>query len=314
MVLKKCTLHIGSGKCGTTALQSILERERAWLTSQGVALFVPNDLAEINAMSMATYLQHSHPSEAHMITSRKVAPVLDQEERLARQRARFAATGADHLVVSNEYFTDFHPSRHAARLAILKKLMPACDDVTIVYYVRRPDDLFVSLYLQWFMPEIPVSMSTFYREFDFGGARGNALSLNWYQHARAIAEHFPAAKVIVRPYEEAAAVGIVRDFTRSASLGTLPASAIESQSNVSLRGLGYQIHKRVGRMLPTPARRLLSRALLRVNPRTRFDRTLLLPARLRREILDFYRSDFSRLFREFGVGDESDLKRLWYRG
>ncbi len=310
--MKEIIAHIGSGKCGSTAIQDALERHLDVLTEQRIALLVPSHLADINAMNMATYLSHQRVSEAHVARTRGVRAIPDAQEQLALFRDRIAGLDADKLVISNEFFVDVHPQRHAERLRILRELLP--DDgskLTLVYYVRKPDNLFASLYLQWFLPDLPVSMERFYRDFDFGGAGAQGLTLDWYRLVTAAKAQFPQARIIVRAYEKAAQDDLARDFWEAVGIDAMPDSLQSPRSNVSLRAMGYQVQARIGRHLPTRPRRFLYRALLRVNPKTRFDKFVLLSERKRRQILDYYAASYVRLFDEFGVGTSEELQRFW---
>jgi len=146
-------LHIGMSKTGSTSIQRILSTQRPSLLAQG--LFYPqspgHERHEYLAAEASTNKHHKAPP------ARPLWQGMTPVARLARFREEFAAEMADipanvhRLVVSAEQFSMFLLDRQSVQ-NLHDLLRPHVDSITVVVYLRRPDQHFTSLYtemLRW---------------------------------------------------------------------------------------------------------------------------------------------------------------------
>ena len=137
-------LHIGMQKTGTTALQSFLKSERAFLLKQNV--YYP-----------ATQADNRHTMLVRAIGSplnagRGRAPRRDDAEPLEQYLDQFTheinslPESVDIVIVSSEHFAAYPTQEHVQRLQ--KFLAPLFGRITVIVYLRRQDAHFASGYTQ----------------------------------------------------------------------------------------------------------------------------------------------------------------------
>ncbi|MEH6635889.1 MAG: hypothetical protein V7700_10235 [Halioglobus sp.] len=146
----RCVLHIGTEKTGSTAIQQYLYANREELRKVGVckslsagninnralpAAFIPDNMADdfLKARELVS-LQQRHNWKAQFL-------------RDFTAEIRSASEWADVFVISSEHFH----SRllHIDKVTALHEfLAPLCDDITIICYLRRQDQMALSLYSQ----------------------------------------------------------------------------------------------------------------------------------------------------------------------
>ena len=132
--IRQCYLHIGSGKTGTTAIQTNFFRHRRHL--RDISCFYPNN--DANHIFMATRFRED-PTEiaVHAKNGREskglIAEYIDQEmQQFEKDLSNF--TG-DTLFLSSEYFPPTSPEG-CKKLA--EYLHGFCAKVTVICYVRHP--------------------------------------------------------------------------------------------------------------------------------------------------------------------------------
>lgn len=138
-------LHVGSGKTGTSSVQSFLKANRARLARKGV--LYPLTPGRARHVQLGFYIKTEEELQ-HTVEWRRA-----DLGTLAEFRARFRAdlveeirdSGASRVIFSDE-------ALYAARDDALKRLRGLTDrvarEVTVVVYLRRQDDHLVSRYQQ----------------------------------------------------------------------------------------------------------------------------------------------------------------------
>ncbi len=147
--MKKLIVHIGAGKCGSSAIQAYLKVNAAALKAQGV--LIPGlDLAmnTLVAGNQINFFQHllADPSAPHICgqSSRPGAAPLVRE-RLAALHAEMVKSNLHTLILSAENLSNEHA--FSRLLAQGKEYF----DVHIVAYIRRQDEYLSSSWGQWYV-------------------------------------------------------------------------------------------------------------------------------------------------------------------
>ncbi len=150
-------VHVGSGKCGSSAIQSFLATNAAALRADGILVpGVDLDLTSHQRGNQLRLFNHGMGTDGFEE---------DITFRLAKLRRQMDEHGWHTLVVSAENLLNprgFH-----------RLFQPSAEvfDIGIVAYVRRQDDLMVSAWQQWHLKR--------YESFD-AYAKKVSGSLNWY--------------------------------------------------------------------------------------------------------------------------------------
>ncbi|MEG6509460.1 hypothetical protein V6C03_10810 [Methyloligella sp. 2.7D] len=143
---KRCILHIGTAKTGTTTLQASFAANRARLAEHGI--LYPQSPGETNHTKLAAYA-----TDAGRMTPQKRFALLrfggnvdafrrDLEEKMA---AEFEGASQDTLLFSNEHL-QLHLASQAEKQRLRQLLDRWCEDYRVVVYLRRQDKAAVSLY------------------------------------------------------------------------------------------------------------------------------------------------------------------------
>lgn len=141
-------LHIGTGKTGTTTIQTFLENNRAALAARG--LMVPGSLGRQNHRRLTL-----HALNDDIVDNLRRAKRMQTPERVAHFRGKlegdFAAEVATwprgaNAVMTSEQLTRL---RRPGELERLKQFLAAAStDIRVIVYLRRQDDYFASEYSQ----------------------------------------------------------------------------------------------------------------------------------------------------------------------
>lgn len=148
--LRKCILHIGTEKTGTSSIQKLLCENRRALLRQGI--LYPQAAAPYGG-SQWEFVACAHDSPWSSDIGRQLG-IADAED-LLRFRNRFARELADEIVragaartllVSSEHMHSRLPSQ--AQIATLKRFLePFAETFEVVVYLRRQDRMSLSFYL-----------------------------------------------------------------------------------------------------------------------------------------------------------------------
>lgn len=166
---RRCVVHIGMSKTGTTALQSVMHANWARLKTMG--LFFPDLYGERYAqISLLAYVQLASGEDLSYYISRRL-PLDTQERRdqfVKEYPARFHNAinevanlqGNGTVVLSCEDLSLI--VRTKAQFKILRDLIEPCfDEVTYLIYIRRQEDRILSRYSQTLRGGVSHTMDEF---------------------------------------------------------------------------------------------------------------------------------------------------------
>lgn len=185
-------LHIGAAKCGSSAIQQHLARNRAWMERMGIS--VPGQ--KLDTVSDITgeliwFFEYIGKEEDQLGILRR---------RFARLLAEAKTHGHSHLVVSAENICN-----HPEYAALLREALAGIE-TKVIFYVRRQDDYFISAWQQW-------NLKRFASLDDYLNSRVG-VDARWLRIIEPWIKHFGLGSVIVRPFRRDLLVGndIVADF------------------------------------------------------------------------------------------------------
>lgn len=212
-MLRKAIFHIGPMKTGSSSIQH-------WL-------FQKADLLETKGVHVVRALGANMSRLAGLVFAQMLdqPPVASDKEKLENARAEIAALPETihTIVISGEMLG--HQLHRAAEVRAFKALFDQfCDDYRIIAYLRRQDELSVSLH------------STALRRGE-RNARKLARPFDYRAMLAAWSEVFGRAAVTPRIFDRDALVGgdVVRDFAETAGLPFEPVQIPVGNLNPSLR-------------------------------------------------------------------------------
>ncbi|WP_119306344.1 hypothetical protein [Cohaesibacter haloalkalitolerans] len=248
---KRCVLHVGTEKTGTSTIQHFLSENRASFLKDGV--FYPAS-AGLNGGSQWHFVACAHPRAWELDVGRFLK-FYSREEFLAfregfvtdlvRESSKTAAK-ADTLVLSSEHF---HSRLRAPNLiANLKRFLePWVEEFEVVIYFRRQDRVAVSLYSTtiksglkhaFAFPKVDPANPPYYYAYDEGYS-------NWAQ---------VFGKDAIRPGifhpQEWTDGSIISDFCHLAGLAEEGKVRPDHKENVSMDRAGLQFLREINRQMP----------------------------------------------------------------
>lgn len=141
--MKRCWIHIGMPKTGSTSIQSHLEKRRR---GPGWRFIVIGKLANMNREMHAMF--GTHPERWYWFKKQGMGrEEIQQQGALMRDRLAKAITRSteENLILSSEALTLIRPRGIRALHDFLK---PLCDEIKVVGYVRPPTDFTISSFQQ----------------------------------------------------------------------------------------------------------------------------------------------------------------------
>ena len=129
MAYQQVILHIGTGRTGTTTIQSFLRRNRDQFHCDGFLVVVPDGLK-------------SYPQEEGFWEEQRLKCGLQELNRRSEEQ------GTPSVVWSHESLSTYILVKNAQCLQLLRDRLPAAN-YRIVVYLRRQDHYLRSAYLQW---------------------------------------------------------------------------------------------------------------------------------------------------------------------
>lgn len=146
-VRKKCYLHIGTEKTGTTTLQAFLDLNRTLLREQGIVFTKAAGKQNNRLLAIAAF----DPGRRDNATAaRQVRTDADlqklQAEVVLELREEISASNCTVGIFSSEHFhSRLTDDSEIARLRQILETL-GFDDIYVVVYLRRPADIAASLY------------------------------------------------------------------------------------------------------------------------------------------------------------------------
>ncbi len=259
-------VHIGLAKTGTTAIQRYLQANRETLLSEYGVLY-PRSLGERLAVNLAAACQRSsEPDDLRKIrqldTPSKVASYYDTLQR--QFAAELESKNPGRVLVSCEHLSSrLSDSEEIRQLATF--LRPFAESIRIFVYLRRQDELFLSLY----STSIKAGSTEL---FGFPADTGMRQDFHFEQLLQSWAEVFGEGSVCPRLYERSRFAGgdIVADFCTALKLPSdLTRSDSDQNRSLSremldrLRELNMQVPRFVdGRLNPEREERVAALSTL----------------------------------------------------
>jgi len=229
---------------------------------------------------------------------------LDWNKYLGLFESKLEAIDQASIIVSSEYLVG--PMLNPKSLALKKTrfLSQSFDDITIVFYVRRQDTMYESIFQQQHKNAEIDSFEAFQKKYD-------PRVLSYMQRLERIEKLFPNAHIVVRPYEfTISKVDILRDFLNSVGIGDVPEKIRSPYSNLGFsdvglyvlnicaRHLGKDENRRIRNLLTSTYRQTLP--INKKNYRYLSDED-------RRRIIRFHSEGNREIFRRYSVGSEDDF-------
>ncbi|AOS97767.1 hypothetical protein AUP74_02364 [Microbulbifer aggregans] len=259
----KAIVHIGTEKTGTSTIQEFFNLNRARLMKIGVAYL--KSPGPINNRKLATYCMRDDFIDDHI----KQLGLLDHERRQEWKREFLAefqgeiqglGSGAQSVVISSEHFHSRLRGRDEVQN--LKEILePYFDDIQIVVYLRRQDELAVSHY------STHLKTGKFRDEVLDSRVSADNSYFDYYGLAKKWSEVFGFENVTLRPFvkERLERGDVLEDFL--------------SQCDIDSR-IGFKFPERKNETLSAPLQKFL-RAFNQAFPRYQDNREDLLSRDLR---------------------------------
>jgi hypothetical protein len=237
--MKKAILHIGCEKTGTTSIQNFLYENRNEMLDRHGILY-PESLGKRNHTKLAIF---SCEPDKNLIRFLPNNRSIDYFRRKTREDFINEVFGspAETVIISNEWL---HPRlKDPVEFDRLKSLLnEVVGETEIIFYVRRQDELAISLY--------STSLRAGnYRAFRFPEIRSRqALPYfyDFYEIYKNWSNHFGKDHVSVRIFDRKRLTGndVVRDFLSYLELGESNLS-IPYEENLSLNAFGISMMRLV---------------------------------------------------------------------
>lgn len=203
--MHKLYIHIGAGKCGSTAIQHFLWRNAAKLAEMGV--LIPSTDLTVDGNEFGNqiwFFQHllkKEPQDGRDIVCKRLKALREHMDR----------SGLHTMVISAE---------NLSNPIGFETLLAGCDDlfdVNIVLYIRRQDDFLLSAWQQWGV-KISGSFDAWLLEDTY--LKGRCLWADWNSYLQPWEKMFGREKIVLRRFAREKLIGgeVVNDFFTSCGL------------------------------------------------------------------------------------------------
>jgi len=213
MMKKKLVLHIGAGKCGSSAVQAFLSKNHKELLKRGI--LIPDgkcDLTDTVVGNQIWFLQDGVKK-----------PDFDKviQRRMKKLHLHMGENNLDTVVLSAENMINsdgFH-----SLFANLESIF----DIRVVAYVRRQDDYHISAWQQWYLKQFESFEEYVDKRVDLA---------DWHLALDVWATQYGRENIVVRVYEKEKLVNgnVVDDFMSVLSIPTDGMEKIEKRINRSI--------------------------------------------------------------------------------
>ena len=274
-------LHIGGAKCGSSAIQAYLARNRDMLAGRGLAVpGIALDFASDTTGEQIWFFEDAMTAGDLSLIATKFRALLNAVER----------KGFRDVVVSAENICN-HPS-----LAPFLAETLSDAEVKVVFYVRRQDDFLISSWQQWNLKRFD-SVESFLTARMGQDARWLTMITPW-------AEAFGDASITVRPFLRSRLRNgdVIDDFFDVIGVSQEGLLPLARNANPSFDEALARLAHRVRDVFDGPhdngfydvMARLLGQAALKTG-----SASSLLSLEMRRDIMGFYKDENARLKARF---------------
>lgn len=281
-------LHIGRPKAGSTALQHCLWTNRIEMRRQGI-IYPQTAMHNKGSHKLALIFQPDLP-DARAVKNMRAERIYDAMFSEARRH------NARRIIASSENLFLVDPRD-------VRRHLPASCDIKIICYVRRQDDVLVSSYIQ----ELKTSTIDF--DTDIRSYARAPERLAWLDYASVLerwAEHFGTENIIVRVYEKEQLGGTIQeDFLQLADIDRSRMNIANYRVNPSPARDVLDVVRMINAApeLESAHKHALREPLLlaseRLGQNGAFNTQLLVPSKVRREVLRRFSESNKAVARKF---------------
>ena len=210
---KKLSIHIGAGKCGSSAIQAYLGRNSVTLQKQGI--LVPGEKLDLESNCTGNQIWFFQNGISQPDFKSAV------ERRIRRLHTSMVENELDHLIVSAENL--INPDGFCLLFSELKPLF----DIEILAYVRRQDDYLISAWQQWYLKYF----DTFE---DYVCSMGDRV--DWFRALESWRDMYGTENIKVRVFEKDKLVNgnVIEDFCHLLSIDMTHTQIVNERVNRSL--------------------------------------------------------------------------------
>jgi len=233
----RIVLHIGAEKTGTTAIQGFCAAIAAALRRRGV--LYPDGFGYRKHTDLTAAVTGSEALLRRTGAGPNADPARFADDVMARLAAAVRAARPDTLLLSSEHMSSrISNPEHLARLHTM--LAEFSDDVRVVVYLRRQDELLLSLYSTWL------------KAGGTGGMAEVAAGAWWLDFDRLLGlweAEFGGERIAVGLYPPAEP--LIPDFFARAGLPEPPEAELEPARNVALDHRNAKLLEALNARLPS---------------------------------------------------------------
>jgi hypothetical protein len=282
-------LHIGRPKAGSTALQNFLHDNRSALLQRGL-LYPRSPMFNGASHKLALVFQPELP-DAKCVAERSAAQVYSE------LFTEVESAGVRRMVASSENLFLVDPN-------LPRDLLAEVADTKIVCYVRRQDEVLVSSLLQEMqMGDIDEDVDV--EKYAFDQAR-----LRWLDYSTVLdrwSAAFGHSNIVVRVLERGQMQGTIEeDFMSILGISMAGLKQPTGRANPSPARDVLDVIKMIGATSSGSGllvRQLMQRSLLeaseKIGAKGRFDARALVPAAIRRRVLEHFRASNAEVARKY---------------
>lgn len=291
---KRLILHVGPGKTGTTALQRSLAKHADFLNQRDyAAITLQYDFKEM----MAYFTPRKSGLKPADIDPAGMRQLFEQTINAVPQK---------NVIVSSEYMAGPMTNSQTQAIDKTRYLTEAYDNIVIVFYIRRQDNMYESIFQQQYKKGQVENFAAFCEKYDVAG-------LDFSKRLMMFEQAFPKAQIIVRPYEfTVSEVDILRDFLNSLGVSDLPENVASNRSNLSFTEVGMHLlnfcHEHMDEQTSDSLRSLMISRYRQTNKVSDKGYGYFDPER-RVEVVNAHCGSNRLIFQRYKVGDEEEFQR-----
>lgn len=247
---RKCIIHIGTEKTGTSAIQAHLSRHRRTLLAHDILYPKTAGTNNLSQWEFVAAVQIA-PWGTDLGRSLDIVDEASQQRFTQEFTARLEQEFAQHqsaqtLLISSEHFHSRLKQPRAID-ALKRFLSPWCERFEIIVYFRRQDQVAISFQSTRLKSSVELKNSSLE-----SAVRSHPRYFDLRQVYKGWANAFGANNMNPRIYDKKRwnSGNVLEDFASAASLPDLPTDA--AFVNLSLNRQGYQFLRALNRVSPQP--------------------------------------------------------------